>query len=89
MNHVALIDDNLSFLKAFTFCLAQQSFRVTPFSEGKEVLKKLPDLGVDLVLLDRFLPDMDGFELCKQNKGNLSPSPHHHVFLGRGGSGRH
>jgi len=75
MNHAIVVDDNLSFLKFVTFSLAQQSFRVTPLSEGKRLLETLKENPADVVLLDRFLPDMDGFELCQLVKADHPSLP--------------
>ena len=75
MSHAVVVDDNLSFLKFVTFCLAQQSFRVTPLSAGKRLMETLETHGADVILLDRFLPDMDGFELCRLVKADYPELP--------------
>lgn len=75
MSHAVVVDDNLSFLKFVTFCLAQQSFRVTPLSEGKRLMATLENQPADVILLDRFLPDMDGFELCQLVKADYPGVP--------------
>lgn len=68
MPHAVVVDDNVSFLKFVTFSLAKHSYRVTPLSTGSNVLAQLRSEETHVVLLDRFLPDADGFALCKTIK---------------------
>lgn len=68
-----IVEDDPAFLKFVTFTLArftfqEHRFQVTPFSSGRELLRHLMDHHVDLIFLDRLLPDASGFALCEKVK---------------------
>jgi response regulator RpfG family c-di-GMP phosphodiesterase len=48
--------------------LVPKGFRVITATNGKEALHVVESLGVDLVLLDIVMPEMDGFEVCRRIK---------------------
>ncbi len=66
---ILLVDDNDAQRYAVARILKSTGFRVLEASTGMEVLDKVLR-GVDLVILDIKLPDIDGFEVCKRLKSN-------------------
>lgn len=65
---ILLIDDSRTALKAEQTILAHKSYEFITASEGEEgVVKAIVEVP-DLILLDIVMPDMDGFEVCKELK---------------------
>jgi len=66
--HAIVLDDDEAFLRFITFSLAKGNFMVTPVTTGRELLSLLQSKQPDIVLLDRLLPDTNGFILCEEIK---------------------
>ena len=66
MSSILVIDDHLAFSKALVRLLKEKSdlIVVGVFQSGEEALEKLPDLDVDLLLIDVSLPKMNGIQLA-------------------------
>ena len=65
-NRVLIVEDEESLLKLETFLLTIKGFEVIGASTGKMAIEKIGAEAFDLVLLDIMLPDIDGFEVCRQ-----------------------
>ncbi len=63
---VLVVDDEKTLVKALTFNLEKEGFRVEQAYDGEEALKKVFELKPDIVVLDLMLPLLDGFEVCRQ-----------------------
>ncbi len=67
---VLLVEDESSIADNIKYALSSASFEVLWAASGTEALKLFKDQSVeqhiDLVILDIGLPDMDGFEVCRQ-----------------------
>ncbi|HST04775.1 MAG TPA: response regulator transcription factor [Chloroflexia bacterium] len=63
---VLVIDDDPTHVKMLNFLLRDEGFEVTTASSGTEALRFLTQQWIDMVILDVTLPDMLGFEICKQ-----------------------
>ena len=59
---VLLIDDNDVFRKAISDTLEIMNFKVTPLTDGKNVLQYLKTTRYDIIITDIIMPDKDGFE---------------------------
>jgi|CXWL01.1.fsa_nt_gi DNA-binding response OmpR family regulator len=66
--HVVLVEDNKVLAKSVNAVLAHEGYATTLFDNGQEAYAWLRDnsSGYDLVILDVLLPDMNGFEICRQ-----------------------
>jgi len=49
--------------------LREEGFEVVTVSSGETALLRLEDVDPDLLLIDAFLPDISGFEICERIKG--------------------
>ncbi|MHB2020149.1 MAG: response regulator transcription factor [Candidatus Xenobia bacterium] len=63
---VLLVDDEEAILEFLEMNLVREGFTVLKASNGADALATLKTQGPNLVLLDVGLPDMDGFEVCRQ-----------------------
>jgi two-component system, cell cycle response regulator len=72
---VLVVDDMPANVKLLEARLSAEYFDVTTTMRGREALAICARGECDIVLLDVMMPDMDGFEVCRQLKGN--PLTHH------------
>lgn len=68
---VLIVDDEKTLVKALTFSLEKEGFRVEQAYDGEEALQKVFDLKPDIVVLDLMLPEVDGFEVCRRIRKKL------------------
>src|SRR4030067_522552 len=65
MPRVLIVDDEPHILELARMYLEQDGFQVEGVGTGKDALARLAG-NPDLVILDLMLPDIDGFEVCRQ-----------------------
>ena len=68
MNRVLLIEDDKEMQKLIANYLANYGFKVIAYNNPKDALKILESENFDIVVLDLMLPQMDGFDVCKEIK---------------------
>jgi two-component system, sensor histidine kinase len=66
------VDDTVAARYAKTRILMRAGYRVIEAGTGAEALLKVRTDAPDLVLLDTKLPDINGFEVCRQLKSDLA-----------------
>ncbi|MBL7717225.1 MAG: response regulator [Flavipsychrobacter sp.] len=63
---VLIVDDDVRNIFSLTKALEKQNMNVLTAIDGKEALQKLNDhMGIDIVLLDMMMPEMDGYETAR------------------------
>jgi two-component system, NtrC family, nitrogen regulation response regulator NtrX len=67
---ILIVDDEPSILQSLHGLLADEGFEVTTASNGYEALKQIDQESPDLVLLDIWMPGIDGIETLKEIKKN-------------------
>ena len=67
MPQILIVDDEKNILEAFKLLL-EDKYKVLTSDSGKEALKILDEIEVDIVLLDIMMPDMDGLEVLEKIK---------------------
>ena len=67
---VLLVDDTPKNLEVLTDLLSENGYKVGTAINGMMALKYLEQYIPDIILLDIKMPEMDGFELCRQIKAN-------------------
>jgi DNA-binding response OmpR family regulator len=65
---ILAVDDDDSILRLMEQILAQKRYRVLTARTGREALAKVRETMPDLVILDGMLPEVHGFEICRQLK---------------------
>jgi two-component sensor histidine kinase len=67
---ILIVDDteeNLCILKSL---LKGNGYEVITVKNGVQALKKLKELSVDIIISDILMPEMDGFQLCRECKSD-------------------
>jgi len=72
---IAIVEDEAELASLIEYNLGRQGYEAQVFPGAKGTLKALEQWKPDLLLLDVMLPDVDGFELCRQVR--------HSALLGR------
>ncbi|MCD6526227.1 MAG: response regulator [Desulfuromonas sp.] len=67
---ILVVEDEESLLKLESILLTSKGYEVVGVPHGMAALEALKKEKIDLVLLDIMLPEMDGFEVCRQIKQN-------------------
>ena len=67
---ILVVEDEYSINDVLTFALRKEGYEVRSAFNGKEALELVENFKPDLVLLDLMLPDMDGFDICKEISKN-------------------
>ncbi len=63
---ILVVDDEESILEALTGILEDEGYEVTPVSSGEAALIKFSENSADIILLDVWMPEMDGIETLKK-----------------------
>src|SRR6266498_3613879 len=66
MNNILIVDDDPNIRELVRVFLRNEGFDVYEASDGVEALARLESLKVELVVLDVMMPNMDGWELCRE-----------------------
>lgn len=67
---VLLIDDDINVQNLVKYSLEQESFKVCISSNGKDGLREAQSACPNVIILDIMVPDMSGFDVCRELKGN-------------------
>ncbi|MBN1993001.1 MAG: response regulator transcription factor [Anaerolineae bacterium] len=63
---VLVVDDEPQMVGVISYALQVAGFEVLTAYDGHQTLQYIRDRHVDIIVLDVMLPDIDGFELCRQ-----------------------
>ena len=67
---IMIVDDNPSNLRLLLELLHSKGYRVVAFTGGAQALAAAAENPPDLILLDIWMPQMDGFEVCRRLKAD-------------------
>ena len=65
---ILIVDDDLQVQKLLALMLSPKKYETETASNGFEAGTKVIKFKPDLILLDLFMPEMSGFEVCRQIK---------------------
>lgn len=66
MGNILIVDDDLHIRELIKVFLSKEGFAVYEAADGVEALAKLETIKVDMVILDIMMPNMDGWQLCRE-----------------------
>jgi DNA-binding response OmpR family regulator len=66
VSKLLIVDDDPHIRELARVFLQDEGFDIYEAADGAEALAQLETLSVDLVILDIMMPNMDGWELCRQ-----------------------
>jgi DNA-binding response OmpR family regulator len=69
---ILLVDDEQSVQTLLTYRLRKEGYEVIAASTGREALARFEEGQFDLVVLDVMLPEVDGFDVCRQLRAKSS-----------------
>jgi phosphoserine phosphatase RsbU/P len=65
---ILVVDDTPANIQTLSAILKEKGYQLSVATNGKQALQVLEKLQPDLILLDVMMPEMDGFETCRQIK---------------------
>ncbi len=63
---VAVVEDEAELASLVEYNLERNGFGVRVLRGARDTMRQLEDFGPDLIILDVMLPEIDGFDLCRQ-----------------------
>jgi two-component system, OmpR family, response regulator MtrA len=69
---ILLVDDEQPVQKLLTYPLEKEGYEVVQAFDGKQALQAFEQQQFDLVVLDIMLPELDGYEVCRQIRSESS-----------------
>lgn len=72
MKKILIIDDEKDIVEILSYNLKKEGFNVDTSFDGENALKKIRENHYDLVLLDLMLPGIQGLDICKMIRKDLS-----------------
>jgi len=66
MSNILIVDDDPNIRELVRVFLRNEGFDIYEASDGVDALAQLETLKADLVILDVMMPNMDGWELCRE-----------------------
>ncbi len=74
MPTILVVDDEPRIRDVVEYALGREGFRVLAVGNGEEALEKLRAGGIDLIVLDILMPELDGLSVCRAVRAE-SPVP--------------
>ena len=67
---ILVVDDDVDSLKLIGLMLQRHGYEVSAANTGGQALAKADSEGPDLIILDVMMPDMNGYDVCRQLRQN-------------------
>lgn len=80
-SEILLVDDSPEHIETAVTVLRENNFKIRIATKGSTALKLITQFPPDLILLDVYMPEMDGFEVCKTIKSKQEFSSIPIIFL--------
>src|SRR6188474_3289305 len=71
MSQILMVDDDAHIRELVRVFLRTDGFEVIEAVDGMDALSKLDSVKVDLAIIDVMMPNMDGWELCRELKATF------------------
>ena len=80
-DRILVVDDTPANIQTLCAILKDKGYQISVATNGKQALQVLSRVQPDLILLDVMMPEMDGFETCRQLKASQQWSQIPVIFL--------
>ena len=71
---ILIADDDVNIAELISLYLTKEGYETKRASDGREALSMVPIFDPDLIILDIMMPEMDGYEVCREvRKNNSTP----------------
>lgn len=81
MKKILIVDDDLTLRRILHNSLEQRGYQVISVGSGKDALAQFNQDGPDIIVSDVSMPEMDGFEFCRQLRSQPSGKLIPFIFL--------
>ena len=75
MHKILIVEDDAHILTGLVDNLAMEGYQTIIARDGKAALEQVKERNPDLIILDIMLPHLNGFEVCRQLKGQGINTP--------------
>lgn len=69
---ILVVDDEERVLELVELYLSKEGFQIETAKDGEEAIQKAKDIDPDLIVLDIMLPGVDGWDVCKELRKDMS-----------------
>jgi adenylate cyclase len=69
-SRILVVDDTPANIQSLSAILKEKGYQISVATNGKQALAAVDRVHPDLILLDVMMPEMDGFETCRQLKAS-------------------
>jgi len=69
---ILVVDDEISLQETLAYNLKKQGYTVETTGDGEDALRLAREISPDLIILDVMLPGLDGFEICRILRREMS-----------------
>ena len=69
---ILIADDDTNIAELISLYLMKEGYETKKASDGREALRIVPIFDPDLIILDIMMPEMDGYEVCREVRKNSS-----------------
>jgi len=69
---ILVVDDEISLQETLAYNLRKQGYEVSTTGNGEEALELAREINPNLIILDVMLPGLDGFEICRILRQEMS-----------------
>ncbi|MCU0659722.1 MAG: response regulator, partial [Polyangiaceae bacterium] len=76
--HILVVEDNLINQKVLSAMLRKMGYRFELAADGRQAIEQIHRQHFDIILMDCFMPVMDGYEATRQIRATES---HHHTII--------
>ncbi|MCG9969738.1 response regulator transcription factor [Pelotomaculum terephthalicicum JT] len=72
---ILVVDDEVNILQLLKYNLTKEGYQVISATNGSDAIKLTGEKAPDLIVLDKMLPEMDGFDVLRILKANRQSAP--------------
>ena len=79
--NILIVDDEPNIVMSLEFLMRKNGYQVGIARNGTEALAAIAETPYDLVLLDVMMPDVDGYQVCRQLRQHPNRADTKVIFL--------